>query len=81
MLTGEKVGEFSKRKLKKFSINNSLRSFIRDLLALQDLTNSDPEKRLLAVNTMLANPDASHQAILEPLLQTESTGGFCHSAA
>ena len=72
VLTGEKVGEFSKRKLKKFSINNSLRSFIRDLLALQDLTNSDPEKRLLAVNTMLANPDASHQAILEPLLQTES---------
>jgi urea transport system permease protein len=69
---GEVLGEFKKRKLKKFSINNNLRRHIRDLLASQNLTSPDPALRLKAVEVMLANPAPGHVALLGPLLTAET---------
>ncbi len=71
-LNGDVLGEFKKRKLKKFAINNKLRRFIRDLIATQNLKSPDPGLRLRAVQVMLANPAAEHAARVEPLIHAET---------
>ncbi len=72
IINQQPVGEFKKRTLKKFTINNTLRGYIRDLLARHNLTSEQAEIRLAAVHTLLDNPALSHRAILEPLLQQET---------
>ena len=57
---GEVLGEFKKRKLKRFPVNNHLRRLGRDRLALQRLRHADPAVRLEAVETMLAHPKAEY---------------------
>lgn len=70
-LTDEQLGEFKKRKLKKFVINNQLRNVIAGLLATRDLGSDDPALRLKAVQAMLSNPSPAHAQTLQPRLETE----------
>jgi urea transport system permease protein len=70
-LTGSSLGNIGKRKIKKITLNNSLRSQIRSALAVADLRSPDAQKRLAAVNQMLDRPSAEYATLIEPLLQTE----------
>ncbi len=70
-LTGESYGKTSKRKFKRFTINNAMRGHIRSLLAEIGLSNPDPEMRLRAVKEMLSNSEPEHAALFERLLQAE----------
>jgi urea transport system permease protein len=70
-LTQQPLGTLKKRKLKKVSINNSLRSSIRSALAMMDLQHPDAQRRLDAVSRMLDRPDAEHAEILQPLIAGE----------
>ncbi len=70
--SGEDLGLAKKRKVKKFAINNQMRSQIDALISTIDLDSSDPQKRLAAVNSMLANPAAEHADLLRSRLPTES---------
>ena len=70
--SGEDLGLEKKRKVKKFSINNKMRSQISALLSTMDLDSDDAEKRLSAVNSMLANPAPEHAELLKQRLEKES---------
>ena len=70
-LSNESLGELKKRKFKKFSINNKIRRQIKNILALQNLKADDPEIRLEAVESMLANAAPEHVGILQPLYEKE----------
>lgn len=69
--TGEDLGLEKKRKVKKFSINNQMRSQISALISTMDLDSDDAEKRLAAVNSMLANPAPEHGVLLKARLEKE----------
>ncbi|MES9970223.1 MAG: urea ABC transporter permease subunit UrtB [Candidatus Thiodiazotropha sp.] len=71
-LNHQSLGTLSKRKIKKISLNNRLRSQIRSALAVAELRSPDGEKRLAAVNQMLDRPKAEYAALIEPLLEKES---------
>ncbi len=71
-LSGESLGEFKNRKLKKISINNQLRRVIKGIIAARDLDSENPELRLQAVEAMFANPSAEQIEILTPRLAEES---------
>jgi len=71
-LSGEQLGEFKKRELKKFSINNQLRSVINGIIATRDLDSEDPALRLKAVEAMLASPSPEHGDILMPRVEKET---------
>ncbi len=70
--SGEDLGVENKRKVKKFSINNQMRSQISALLSTMDLDSDDAQKRLEAVNSMLANPAPQHAGLLKERLEKES---------
>ncbi|MGD9172178.1 MAG: hypothetical protein PVI97_19330, partial [Candidatus Thiodiazotropha sp.] len=71
-LNNQSLGSISKRKIKKISLNNRLRSQIRSALAVVDLRSAETEKRLAAVNQMLDRPKPEYAPLIEPLLQEES---------
>jgi len=71
-LNGDILGEFSKRKLKKIAINNSLRRTIRDILATRDLDSEEPTARLNAIQSMLANPSPEQVPLVAPRIVSES---------
>ncbi len=70
-INGEMLGEFKKRKLKKFTINNQLRRVIKGILATRDLDSDDPDIRLKAVEAMLANPSPVQSLLIESRLKSE----------
>ena len=72
VLDGSPLGIVKKRKLKKITINNSLRSKLKGILAGIELNNPDPGVRLAAVNKLIATPTAGSAALLTKLLQTET---------
>lgn len=71
-LSGEMLGEFKKRKLKKIAINNALRRGIRGILATRDLDSEDPAARLSSIQAMLANPSPGQAQLVEPRLASEA---------
>jgi len=71
-LSGEQLGEFKKRKLKKVSINNKLRGVIKGIIATRDLDSEDPALRLKSVQAMLANPSPDQVDTLIPRLEKET---------
>ncbi|MET0102432.1 MAG: urea ABC transporter permease subunit UrtB [Sedimenticola sp.] len=73
-ISGETMGTVGKRKVKKISLNNKLRSQIRSALAVMDLHNPDAGKRLAAVNQMLDRPSAENASLVKPLLEQEKDG-------
>ena len=70
-LSGKPLGSIKKRKLKKISINNTLRSTIKDALAKIDLTNPDPQVRKDAVNKLTTNLTMESSTLLAKQLQSE----------
>ncbi|WP_428607373.1 urea ABC transporter permease subunit UrtB [Sedimenticola sp.] len=73
-LTQETVADVSKGAIKKITLNNRMRSQIRNALAMLDLRNPDSDKRLAAVNQMLDHPDAESAALIQSLLEQETNG-------
>lgn len=68
---GEDMGLEKKRKVKKFSINNKIRSQVTAILATIDLDSSEAKTRLAAVEAMLATPAPEHAALFESRLASE----------
>jgi len=71
-IDGKPLGEFSKRKFKKFPINNAMRGQIRGLVAAMELSNPDVGVRLSAVNNLLENSEPEHAELFARLLEKES---------
>lgn len=71
LLTHEPLGVEKKRKLKRLSINNQLRTKLRALIASLDLRSEDPVSRLKATRSLLNQPDAIDAATLTELLANE----------
>jgi len=71
VLSGEPLGEFSKRKFKKLAINNAMRGQIRGLLAEMELSSADAAVRLAAVNNLLDNSQPEHAELFARLLVKE----------
>ncbi len=58
-LADDELGLFSKRKFKRITVNNKLRSDIRSRLAGLQLDNPDPQVRLNAVQKLMADDEIS----------------------
>ena len=69
---GESLGKLKKRKLKKISINNMLRTKLKNLLARIDLENPDPQLRLDAVSKLTLSLTPESSGLLQELLNTET---------
>lgn len=69
--TGEDLGLEKKRKLKKFSINNRLRSQVSAIISTMDLDSPDAAVRLAAIDSMLANPAPEYAELLKQRLSSE----------
>lgn len=70
-LTDTELGQLNKRKLGKFAINNTIRGTIRGLLATMELSDPDPQVRLVAIQAMLTSPQPEHEQILTARLAAE----------
>ncbi|MET0029042.1 MAG: urea ABC transporter permease subunit UrtB [Candidatus Thiodiazotropha sp.] len=73
--TGESLGSLKKSALKKITLNNRMRVQIRAALAVLDIRNPDPAKRLTAVEQMLDRPEQAHAEMLKPLVDQEPDAG------
>ena len=71
-ITAEPAGEAAKRELSKIKVNNALRRDIRDSVGALTLASKDSSVRLLAANTLAANPDVDALAAIEAALQRET---------
>ena len=72
VLENELLGTFKKRKLKRISLNNNLRSLVRVKLAGFDLTHPDSDIRLKAVKNLMKNADADLVNLLSDALPDET---------
>nr|WP_272211994.1 urea ABC transporter permease subunit UrtB [Marinicella sp. W31]MDC2877887.1 urea ABC transporter permease subunit UrtB [Marinicella sp. W31] len=73
-LTGEEVGELSKRDLEKIKVNNNLRSSINAALAGMTLMSPDRAVRLSAARSMMDAPSEDNLALIEEALAAEEDG-------
>lgn len=73
ILSGSDLGSFKKRKLKKISLNNTLRTQVRVELATFDLSHPEVAYRLDAVNSMMKRMDADSVVILKQMLKREES--------
>lgn len=71
-LTGEALGNVGKRKVKKVSINNQLRSVLKGVIGSLELTSPDPNQRVAAARAMLSNPTEDALPVLQKALETEA---------
>jgi len=72
VFTGNKLGEFKKRDLRKVGINNSLRRIINGVVAQLQISSSDPKQRKAAALELLKAADSSAQGLLQEALTTET---------
>ena len=70
--TGEDLGTARKRELKRISVNNTLRSQIRTLLAKLSLADPDPAIRHAAVRQIIDNFDPDSAALLAEAAKSEN---------
>ncbi len=63
-LTGENMGEMSRRELDRVAINNTIRGQLEGILAMLDLNAKDPDVREASAQDMMGKVDAS---LVEPL--------------
>ncbi|MFO7639941.1 MAG: urea ABC transporter permease subunit UrtB [Candidatus Competibacteraceae bacterium] len=63
-VTGEALGQASRRDLDRITTNNRLRSLIADRLARLGLASADPKQRLAAVEAFVRNPDPAGATLL-----------------
>ena len=75
VVSNEKLGQISKRKLKKITVNNKLRRQLRAFIAQLSLENKNPKVRLAAIQEMMGV--ASNDAItkIQQRLNTEDNSG------
>lgn len=71
VLTGEDLGLFKKRRVKKVAINNNLRGLLKTVLSRMQLSNPDPDLRLSAVNELLDSVTPEARAHIVKLYDTE----------
>nr|WP_229843097.1 urea ABC transporter permease subunit UrtB [Halomonas urumqiensis] len=64
-LTGEALGEISRRNLERIGINNALRNQLRSAIAVVDLYSPDLERRRASAERLLGEVDAD---LAEPLV-------------
>ena len=70
-ITGEQLETVNKRKVKRISVNNTLRSVIRAALARLKLSAEEPEIRLAAVREIIDNFDNDSAALLQNAAEQE----------
>ncbi|GAB7081828.1 urea ABC transporter permease subunit UrtB [Megalodesulfovibrio paquesii] len=70
-MTGEALGETTKRKLSKVSVNNSLRTRIRSLLAQRTLASPDLDRRREAAAHLLGRLEEIEPETLQARLEVE----------
>ena len=74
-ITGEDLGETSRRGVRKIGINNAVRSQIQAALAKLDIDSSDPARRLAAVQQMLERPAPANAEVLRTRVDAEQDAG------
>ena len=71
VISSEKLGAISKRKLKKITVNNKLRRKLRSYISQLSLENDDPDVRLSAIQNMMGAATAEHVKDISEKLITE----------
>ncbi len=72
-LTGETIGEVSRRELDRININNAVRSQLAGVLAMLDLYTDNEERREQAAESLLGKVDEPLVEPLTGLLETEES--------
>ncbi len=72
VFTGNVLGEFKKRDLRKVGINNNLRRTINGVIAELQISSNDPEQRESAALELLKAADNSALTLLEKALTKET---------
>jgi urea transport system permease protein len=71
VLSAEELGEVSSRKWKKIIINNAIRTQLRNVLSLSELSDSDQNVRINAIQQVLGQMDVNQIVALEARLSSE----------
>ena len=71
-LSGEAIGQVSRRELSTLRINNALRAQLEGMLSVIDLTLEDPARRLAAARELRGSVEASNVERISQLLTTET---------
>jgi urea transport system permease protein len=74
-ISGDEVGLFKKRKLKKIGINNAIRGKLKNAIAELQLFSVDKEERELAALSILKTASSDHLALINSALQFEASSG------
>ena len=74
-LTGEALGEMSRRDLDNIRINNALRNELASIMAIIDLKVDDTDLRLAAARELRGSVDSTLAERLRPLLAEEQDSG------
>lgn len=72
ILSGENLGELSKKQVKKIRVNNKLRKTLKGAIARHKLRFGSDEEKIESANFILENIDAKNIAALKEVLETES---------
>ncbi len=67
----EDLGRDGSRKVKRLRLNNSLRGYLRQLIAGLGLYSESPTERLAAIEALIDKPEAIEQSTLDELLVSE----------
>lgn len=67
----EDLGSDRSRRVKRLGLNNSLRSYLRGLIAGLGLYSEDATERLAAIDALIDKPDTIEQETLDELLSQE----------
>ncbi|MGZ8217435.1 MAG: urea ABC transporter permease subunit UrtB, partial [Methylomagnum sp.] len=70
--TGEKLGTAGRFDVKKITLNNALRTNLREAIGRLELSAADPALRLKAVQAMSQSPDEKNVALLRARLGKEA---------
>jgi len=71
VLSGEDLGAIGKRKVRKVSINNMLRSVLGGAIGSLRLSADEPQVRVAAARAILSNPSVDSLPILDAALERE----------
>ncbi|MBT00559.1 MAG: urea ABC transporter permease subunit UrtB [Oceanospirillaceae bacterium] len=71
-LSGEEIGEVSRRDLDSIRVNNALRRELDGILSVIDLTVQDPEKRLTAARELRGSVDETLIERITALMEAEA---------
>ncbi|BBI54383.1 hypothetical protein HORIV_68040 [Vreelandella olivaria] len=71
VLTGEALGEMSRRDLERIGINNNLRNQLRSAIAVVDLYSPNVERRRTSAERLLGEVDGELVPTLDDLIEQE----------